>query len=78
MVGNLFGSNLFNSLIAGSIVGFASGDAPATAGVTLLVAMILTSGLAWALLRRGLTLNRVEGAALLAAYALTLPMLLST
>jgi cation:H+ antiporter len=78
VVGNLFGSNLFNSLIGGSIVGFASSGAPAEAGVALLVAMILTSGLAWALIRRGLTLNRVEGAALLAAYALTLPMLLST
>lgn len=78
VIGNLFGSNLFNSLIAGSIVGFASGTTPARAGVTLLVAMILTSGLAWALLRRGLALTRVEGVALLAAYALTLPMLLST
>ncbi|GFJ93211.1 sodium:calcium antiporter [Phytohabitans rumicis] len=78
VVGNLFGSNLFNSLIGGAIVGLASGDAPAQAGVALLVAMILTSGLAWALLRRGLTLNRFEGAALLAAYVLTLPMLLST
>lgn len=78
VVGNLFGSNLFNSLIGGSIVGFASGGVPATAGVALLVAMILTSGLAWALLRRGLALTRVEGAALLAAYVLTLPMLLST
>ena len=78
MVGNLFGSDLFNSLIAGSIVGFASGDTPARAGVTLLVAMIFTSGLAWALLRRGLALTPVEGVALLAAYALTLPMLLST
>ena len=78
VVGNLFGSNLFNSLIAGAIVGFVSGGTPARAGVTLLVAMILTSGLAWALLRRGLTLNRVEGLALLAAYGLTLPMLLAT
>ena len=78
VVGNLFGSNLFNSLIAGSIVGFASGDTPARAGVTQLVAMIFTSGLAWALLRRGLALTRVEGVALLAAYVLTLPMLLST
>jgi cation:H+ antiporter len=78
VVGNLFGSNLFNSLIAGAIVGFASGGMPATAGVALLVAMILSGGLAWALLRRGLILNRIEGAALLAAYIVTLPMLLST
>jgi cation:H+ antiporter len=40
--------------------------------------MILASGLAWALLRHGLTLKRIEGTALLAAYAVTLPMLLSS
>ncbi|MDQ7908524.1 calcium/sodium antiporter [Phytohabitans sp. ZYX-F-186] len=78
LVGNLFGSNLFNSLAAGSVVGFASGAAEsATVGVSLLVAMLLIGGFAWALLRRGLTLTRVEGAVLLGAYALTLPMLLS-
>lgn len=78
VVGNLFGSNLFNSLIGGAIVGFASAGTPAKAGVALLVTMILSGGLAWALLRRGLILNRVEGAALLAAYIVTLPLLLST
>lgn len=79
VVGNLFGSNLFNSLAGGAVVGFASTTGrPVTAGVVLLVAMLLTVGLAWALLRRGLTVTRAEGAALLTAYALTLPMLLST
>jgi cation:H+ antiporter len=78
VVGNLFGSNLFNSLAGGAVIGFASGGEPAVAGVALLVAMLLTGGLAWALLRRGLTLTRPEGAVLLAAYLLTLPMLLST
>jgi cation:H+ antiporter len=79
VVGNLFGSNLFNSLAGGAIVGFASGSAtPGKAAVALSVTMILTAGLAWALLRRGLTLTRVEALALLAAYALTMPLLLST
>lgn len=79
VVGNLFGSNLFNSLVGGAVVGFASGfDKVATAVVALLVAMILTSGLAWALLRRGLSLTRVEGLVLLAAYLVTLPMLLTS
>jgi cation:H+ antiporter len=78
VVGNLFGSNLFNSLGAGALVGFASGGRPATIGVALLVAMVLTGGLAWAVLGRGLIVTRVEGLALLAAYALTLPLLPST
>jgi cation:H+ antiporter len=78
VVGNLFGSNLFNSVVGGAVIGFASGPAhPATAGVPLLVAMLFTGALAWALLRRGLVLNRVEAVVLLAAYGLTLPMLLS-
>ena len=79
VVGNLFGSNLFNSLIGGAVVGFASGSAtPGRAAVALSITMILTAGLAWVLLRRGLTLTRVEALALLAAYALTMPLLLST
>ena len=79
VVGNLFGSNLFNSLIGGAVVGFASGSAaPGRATVALSITMILTAGLAWVLLRRGLTLTRVEAVALLAAYALTMPLLLST
>lgn len=78
VVGNLFGSNLFNSLVGGAVVGLASGSAPAgKAAVALSVAMILTAALAWALLRRGLILTRVEAVALLAAYALTVPLLLS-
>jgi cation:H+ antiporter len=79
VVGNLFGSNLFNSLIGGAVVGFASGSATSgRAAVALSITMILTGGLAWMLLRRGLTLTRVEALALLAAYAVTMPLLLST
>jgi cation:H+ antiporter len=79
VVGNLFGSNLFNSLAGGAVVAFA---APAgnngTIAVGIAVTMILTGGLAWALLRRGLTLTRVEGGVLLAAYVLTMPLLLAS
>lgn len=79
VVGNLFGSNLFNSLAGGAVVGFASGMAnPARAGITLLVAMVFTALLAWALLRRGLRLTRGDGLMLLGAYALTLPLLLTS
>ena len=92
VVGNLFGSNLFNSLAGGAFIGFASGmdhpgsavvgfasgsNSPGEASVALSVTMILTGGLAWALLRRGLTLTRVEALVLLSAYILTMPLLLS-
>ncbi len=79
VVGNLFGSNLFNSLLGAAVIGFVVGYRhPPTAGAALSIAMILTAGLAWALLRRGLTLTRVEGLVLLAAYLVTVPLLLSS
>ncbi|MET9315806.1 calcium/sodium antiporter [Kribbella sp. NPDC003505] len=79
VVGNLFGSNLFNSLVGGAVVGIASGSAPTErAAVALSVTMILTAALAWMLLRRGLALTRVEAVVLLGAYALTMPLLLSS
>jgi cation:H+ antiporter len=78
LVGNLFGSNLFNSVAGGAVIGFASGTGgPAAVGVALLLAMVLTGALAWMLLRRGLTLTRAEGAVLVTAYLLTLPILFS-
>jgi cation:H+ antiporter len=79
VVGNLFGSNLFNSLAGGAVIGFATGTAsPARPGPALLAVMILTSVLAWALLRRGLRLTRIEGAILLAVYVVTLPLVLAS
>jgi cation:H+ antiporter len=79
VVGNLFGSNLFNSLAGGAIVGLATdGGAPTpTMNMTLLVAMVLTAIIAWALLRRGLRLTRIEGGILLAIYAGILPIVLT-
>lgn len=77
VVGNLFGSNLFNSLAGGAVVAFAAPAAAQGASVTLVLTMILTGALAWALLRRGLALTRAEGLVLLAVYALTMPLLLA-
>jgi cation:H+ antiporter len=78
VVGNLFGSNLFNSLFGGALIGVASGGAGAgTASLALLVAMVLTAVVAWALLRRGLRLSRVEGAILLLIYIGILPIVLA-
>ena len=78
VVGNLFGSNLFNSLAGGAVIGFATGTAtPTRPGSAVLAVMILTGVLSWALLRRGLRLTRVEGAVLLVVGALSLPVVLA-
>lgn len=77
VVGNLFGSNLFNSLAGGAIIGFAGAGTSARAVVALLAVMVLTTVLAWALLRRGLNLTRPEGAVLLGVYLLSLPVVLT-
>jgi cation:H+ antiporter len=79
VVGNLFGSNLFNSLAGGAVIGLSGRVAtPARPAVALLGLMVLTALLAWALLRRGLRLNRTEGAILLGVYLLSLPIVLTT
>jgi cation:H+ antiporter len=75
LVGNLLGSNLFNSLTGGAIVGLATGRHAVTVAWPLLAAMLFIGLLAWALLFRGRRLTRTEGIILLAAYALTLPLL---
>ncbi|MEU4242539.1 calcium/sodium antiporter [Actinoplanes sp. NPDC026619] len=76
VVGNLFGSSLFNSLVGGAVIGFAD-DKTAYAGGVLVLTMVLSTGLAWILLRRGLRLTRLDGALLTVAYALVAPLLLS-
>lgn len=78
VVGNLFGSNLFNSLVGGAVIGFGGAAAPERAGVLLVVAMVVSAGLAWALLWRGLRLTRWEGVALLATYASMTPLVFTS
>ena len=79
VVGNLFGSNLFNSLAGGAVIGFASpAEASARPAIGLLAVMVLTAVIAWALLRRGLRLTRVEGAMLLGCYLVSLPIVLAS
>ena len=78
VVGNLFGSNLFNSLAGGALVGFATGTAPLhRPAAGMIVAMVLTAMVAWATIRRGLRVTRLEGAALLVAYLISLPLILT-
>jgi len=76
LVGNLLGSNLFNSVVGGALVGLASRDGPARLGYPVLAAMVAISLLTWLVLYRGYRVSRVEAVALLVAYALTLPLIL--
>jgi cation:H+ antiporter len=78
MVGNLLGSNLFNSLIGGAVVGLAAGrDRIAPFGFAAVTAMVLAAMLAWLLLKRRNRITRPEAGVLLCAYALILPLLIS-
>jgi len=74
VIGNLFGSNLFNSLAGGAVVGFANGRMIQHAAIAMVIAMALTAMLAWALAHRGRRVTRVEGAVLLGVYLLSLPL----
>ncbi|MGY0237171.1 calcium/sodium antiporter [Longispora urticae] len=76
LVGNLLGSNLFNSLAGGAIIGLAAPTTARTFSIALLVAMITISGLAWLFLGRSGRVTRPEGLVLLGCYAATLPLLL--
>ncbi len=77
IVGNLLGSNLFNSLAVGGITGVLA-DGPlqdgALAGVPIAV-MVGVAVLAWVLMANGRRIVRSEGFALLAGYVATLPFM---
>jgi cation:H+ antiporter len=77
LVGNLLGSNLFNSLAGGAIIGLASRSAPVTpVAFEVLAVMVLVSLVTWAVLFRGYRVSRAEGGLLLAIYVLVLPTLM--
>jgi cation:H+ antiporter len=76
VVGNLLGSNLFNSLIGGAVVGLAERGAPARLGSPILAAMVAATLLAWLVLRRHHRVSRGAAGLLLAAYLITLPLVL--
>ncbi len=67
-VGNVFGSNLFNSLAIGGTVTLV-GSAGAGRFVVPVVVMVGVGLLTWALLARGMRLSRWDGAGLLVVYA---------
>lgn len=75
VVGNLLGSNMFNSLAAGGVVGLVGRTMPPTDG-SVLSLMVVTSVLAWLLLARRQCLTRPESAVLLLMYGSALPLLM--
>lgn len=78
MVGNLLGSNIFNSLIGGAVVGLAAGRSTiAPFGFAAVTAMVFAAVLAWLLLWRGSRITRPEACVLLATYVCVLPLLIS-
>ena len=77
VVGNVLGSNIFNSLLAGGLIGvIAPGRVsdPQIAGPAT-AAMVAVALLTWLLLATGRKLTRWEAALLLAGYAVLLPLL---
>jgi cation:H+ antiporter len=75
LVGNLLGSNLFNSLAGGALVGLANHGPPARLGTPVLAAMVAVTLLTWLALRRRYQVTRLEAAALLVAYLATLALI---
>lgn len=76
LVGNLLGSNLFNSLAGGAVVALSAGPDPQfrlTLG--LLAVMVAIALLAWGLLWKGYRVSRRDGIILLLVYAACLPLL---
>ena len=75
IVGNLLGSNLFNSLVVGASLVFASGiDAPELLGRGVLMMVVVAVGV-WAMMAGRRQVVRWEGAALIAAYGASVALL---
>ncbi len=77
IVGNLLGSNLFNGLAVGGLVGLLGADridAPELTTVAALAAVVV-AGLAMAAMITGHTVSRREGAALIVGYVALVPFL---
>jgi cation:H+ antiporter len=76
LVGNLLGSDLFNSLGGGAIVGLFSTQASGgQIGAGVLVVMVAVGLITWIVITIGRQVTRLEGILLLAIYVATLPLL---
>jgi cation:H+ antiporter len=77
ILGNVLGSNMFNCLAIGGVVGIlAPGAIASGVAVTGSVAMVIASLVVIAMMVSSSRINRVEGIALLAGYAIIVPILL--
>jgi cation:H+ antiporter len=77
IVGNLLGSNLFNSLAVGGMVGLVGGrglDAPTLTGLASIAAVVVAV-VALATMVTGHTVRRAEGTVLVVGYAALVPFL---
>lgn len=77
VLGNVLGSNLFNCLAVGAVIGFAGGGriddtTLTTGGVVLMIAMTAIASVVMAV---GHRITRVEAAGLVVAYLVALPLL---
>ena len=76
LVGNLLGSNLFNSLAVGAVIGLAgAGSGTSVVPTTQVVVMVAASLGAWLLLANQARLTRWEGGLLLVGYTASLPLI---
>lgn len=77
LVGNLLGSNLFNSVGVAAVVAVLAPGHPVDPQLrsTGSLAVLATSLLALAFMRRGFRVTRVEGGALLITYAALIPLI---
>jgi cation:H+ antiporter len=77
ILGNLMGSNLFNSLAVAGVMGLAGGGAITDASLTVggVVLMLVVTGAAAVFMITGRLVNRWEALGLLGIYALVMPLL---
>ncbi len=77
IVGNLLGSNLFNSFVVGGVVGLSSAASIDDRGLTVVapIAAVAVSLAALAAMRTAHTVTRREGVLLILAYAAIVPFL---
>jgi cation:H+ antiporter len=77
VVGNLLGSNVFNSLAVGGLIGVVGPGALADPEVirTGIVVMVVVVTLAWAFMASGHRVSRAEAGVLLGAYLAAIPLL---
>lgn len=77
IVGNLLGSNLFNALAVGGLIGMIGGPPVDDRSLTIVAtgAAFVVACIALVTMITGHTVNRLEGIGLIALYAITIPLL---